>query len=169
MNFLDVLLGRPAKILIAGSGGGVFSGRFNERDDSHLLGHQPAANPHLSPILYFRHTKDGYQLYVRSPGGHFGKAISRGSQGEIGAFSTERTAPARFELLGAYGPLTLADMTGDSVACMLRERASGHCLHLHRRHDSRHTYLFASYDAKLHLKLTILERNAAWLNHPDEI
>ena len=169
LNFLDVLLGHPARIPLAGSGGSVFSGRFSERDDSHLLGHLPVENAPPPPTLYFRHFEEGYYLYVRTPGNHFGKGISRGRHGEIGAYPTQTLAPACFELLGPNGALILSDIPVNAFHCVLRERASGMCLHRHKRFDAAHTYVFAKRDERMRLTLNILERNAAWLSDPDEI
>lgn len=159
LNFLGVLLGQPVKIMLPGTGGGVFSGRFNYRDDSHLLSHQASTQSPPVLTLYFSHTDEGYLLYVRSSGPQFDKAISSCPSGAIGAFHPEQVAPTHFEIVGPKGPVTLSDIAASQFTCLLRDHKSGNCVHRSRRHDSSHIYLFSNRNEQLPFRVNILERN----------
>ncbi|MCO7517729.1 hypothetical protein NJF44_23385 [Pseudomonas guariconensis] len=164
LNLLETLLGKPAKVILPGTGGGVFSGRFNERDDSHLLCHQAASVPQRPMKVYFRHTDKGYTLSVHSPGNHFGKCLCRDDNGAIAVYRPEDVTPSYFEMVGPQGEITLTDKPINPLICLLRERSSGKCLHRQRRHDSKHMYLFAKHDQFLPIRINILE----YKNEPDE-
>ncbi|QBF25098.1 hypothetical protein EXN22_05130 [Pseudomonas tructae] len=177
LHFLDTLTGGPVQVTQARTGGGFFSGRLQQRDDSHLLGHQPSDTANEPLLLYFRSTDDGYALYVRSPGAHFGKCISmdthedmeRYARGAIGAFAPDSHSPLKVKLMGSKGPMHLLDFKSDTLIIHLQDCRSGKAWHRYRRHDAPHIYMGAKGGEALPLRLRITERNAAYLSNPDEV
>ncbi len=170
IHCLDVLLGAPAEVIVPFSGGGVFSGAMQARNDSHLLGHQPSADgSKVEPLtLYFRYTPEGYYLYVRSPGPYFGRGISVDDLGHIGAFIIAEREPVPFKLIHPQrGETSLEHLKHDRVGMFLQCAGKGF-VHRSRRHDSEHTYLNTAGGSPLGFILDIQERNAPWLSYPDE-
>ncbi|WP_166357872.1 hypothetical protein [Pseudomonas akapageensis] len=174
VNFLDALLGRPAKYTYKIGGGGVSTLLSRQVDDSHLLGSQPITASPAPPALtlYFRLTNAGYVLYVRTPGPHFGKGIFLDNSGAAGAFAVDRQDPTPFNLVTSDGQrVTLENLTSNTVGIQLEHKGTQIKLHRFRKGNSPYHYLAASSSSSVPFTfpLEILERNAPYLSHPDEV
>ncbi|WP_129586942.1 hypothetical protein [Pseudomonas frederiksbergensis] len=169
LHFLDVMHGKRTIVTSTLFSGGFFTGRPQERDDSHFLGLRPEAPIDARPrlTLYFRHTNLGYRLYIRTPGSYYGKCLSTSEEGLIGAFPP--TGSETFHLLHNNGkPLTLDHLNKDRTRIYLQVRNSG-LMHVHNVHDSPYIYIADKGGAPLVFNLNIQERNAPYINHPDEV
>ncbi|NUU38628.1 hypothetical protein [Pseudomonas sp. C2B4] len=169
LHFLDVL--HDKRILVAPTfiSGGFFTGRPQHQDHSHFLGLRPGArtdsNSYL--VLYFRHTQFGYILYNRTPGPHYGKCLGSSDEGLIGAFSPKRSTT--FHLLNNNGETVNLDNFNNDAACIyLKARHSG-LIHMQTVRGSPYHYVADNGGVPLVFSLKILERNAPYIDYPDEI
>lgn len=174
VNFLDALLGRPAVYTHRISGGGVSALLSRQVNDAHMLGSQPitASSAPKPLIIYFRLTDDGYVLYVRTQGPHFGKGISLDSSGAVGAFAVDKQGPTPFNLVTPNGKrVTLENLESDTVGIQLEHKGTQIKLHRYRKTNSPYTYLAAARSdcSPFTLPLTIQERNAPYLSNPNEV
>ncbi|CAK9891367.1 MULTISPECIES: hypothetical protein [Pseudomonas] len=170
INFLGELVGSPVKVALVRSGGGAFSGAIQYRDDSHFLGHQAPDNQAMVPLtLYFRHTPEGYKLYVRSPGPQHGKRLGVNQTGLLGAFPVESCPPSTFSLLNPNGrPISHEHLNNLRLPIRLKLN-NGSLTHRRTIHDSKQIYLGTKGGAPLEITLNILELNAPYLSEPNEI
>jgi len=169
LHCLDALLGEKAFITSNLVSGGFFSGRRQRYEVSHLLGlHQEATTKVHPPLtLYFRHSRFGYTLYIRSKGHHYGKCIHANKEGLIGAFPEPESTS--FMLLNSNCErINLDHIKTDTPTLYLQVRDSG-LIHPHKTHDSDYTFIADKGAIPLPFTLNILERNAPYLNHPDEV
>lgn len=164
VHFLDVVNGKQATVTSPLFSGGHFTGRPQSRDDSHLLGFRP--EPRLT--LYFRYTDRGYRLYIRTPGPYFGKCLSLDKNGILGAFAPEGSNV--YQLIGKQGnTLSIDSHKSDRLETYLQASESPGLLHTHQLHDSKFTYFADKGGKPFKFNLQILERNAPYTDHPDEI
>lgn len=169
LHFLDEMYGRRAISTPTRASGGSFTGRPQARDDSHLLGLRSDVpiNYKLRLALYFRHTTNGYRLYIRTPGHYYGMCLSTDNNGLVGAFPAAESGT--FYLIRENGiPINLENINDVTSRIYLQAINSG-VLHSQIIRGSPYTYIAANDDAALAFNLKILERNAAYLNHPDEV
>ncbi|WP_460140874.1 hypothetical protein [Pseudomonas sp. S2_E01] len=168
MHFLDMFHGEPVYIVNPNFSGGVFTGRPRKLDHSHFLALRPntSAPPDLSLTLYFRHAHYGYTLYIRTPGQHFGKCLSHDNN-LIGAFPPGEAS--LFHLVDTLNStINLDHIQADETTIFLRLKNSG-LIHAQSSHHSRHVFIGNKGGLPLPFKLKILERNAPYINHPDEV
>ncbi|MGE1176376.1 hypothetical protein [Pseudomonas sp. BW7P1] len=164
VHFLDVVNGAPATVTSPLFSGGHFSGKPQSRNDSHLLGIRP--EPRLT--LYFRHTEQGYRLYIRTPGPYYGKCLSLDKNGILGAFDPEGSNV--YQLIGKQGiPLSIDNHQSNKLEAYLKVSGSPGLLHTHKLHDSTFTYFADKGGRPFKFRFTILERNASYIDRPDEI
>ncbi len=169
LHFLDLLHGQRATVTSSFASGGFFTGRPQQRDDSHLLGLRPEVPVDAKPrlLLYFRYTGSDYRLYIRTPGPYYGKCLSISNNGLAGAFiSTESTT---FNLIDSrHNILTLDTIKKENPEIYIQVRNSG-LLHKHKVHDSNYIYIADKGEAPMLFNLIIQERNAPYLSAPDEV
>jgi len=164
VHFLDVVNGAPATVTSSLFSGGHFSGKPQSRNDSHLLGIRP--EPRLT--VYFRHTGQGYRLYIRTPGPYYGKCLSLDKNGILGAFAPEGSNV--YQLIGKQGiPLSIDDHQSNKLEAYLKVSGSPGLLHTYKLHDSTFTYFADKGGRPFKFRFTILERNASYIDHPDEV
>ncbi|HEF4762323.1 TPA: hypothetical protein SAN82_004791 [Pseudomonas putida] len=169
LNFLDEMYGEQAISTSTRASGGFFTGRPQTRDDSHLLGlRRDAPTHHESRLkLYFRHTTGGYRLYIRTPGPYYGMCLNARSDGLVGACPSDKSET--FYLIRENGiPINLENLNDITPCIYLLSRDSG-VLHTLIIRGSPYTYIAAKDGTALTFNLNILERNAPYLNHPDEV
>jgi hypothetical protein len=168
LHFLEEMHGERAISTPNRASGGFFTGPSQRRDDSHLLGLRSEVPINYRPrlALYFRHTNNGYRLYIRSPGPHYGMCLSTNNNGLIGAFPS--TKSDTFYLIRGNGiPINLENLNNITPSIYLQARNSG-VLHTLIIRGSPYTYIAAKEGTALAFNLNILERNSPYLNHPDE-
>lgn len=168
LNFLDSLHAQRAIVTSSFASGGFFSGKPQSRDDSHFLGLRPEVPVDVRPrlILYFRYTGSYYRLYIRTPGPYYGKCLSISNKGLLGAFPA--SGATVFNLVdNRGGVLTLDAIKNETLNIYLQPRDSG-LVHAHRVRDSKYIYIADKGGAPLSFNLSIQERNAPYLSHPDE-
>lgn len=168
LHFLDTLLGEKAFVTSTMVSGGFFSGRRQKHEVSHLLGlrHEATTNAERPLTLYFRHSRTGYTLYIRTKGRHYGKCLHVNKEGLIGAFA-EPESTSFILLNDNCERVNLDHIKTDVPSLYLQARDSG-LVHSHKTHDSDYTFIADKGGIPLPLTLNILERNAPYLNHPDE-
>lgn len=167
VSTLDVIAGEPVWINTLG-GAGILPGLVSTvRNDSSMLSCHPSVN--CAPmVFYFRHTSEGYRLYVRETGDHFGKGVVVHDHKHLGVQQTDRYDPSLFTLKGPDGrALELSELTSDFHSVMLIHGESG--ISRSRRSNSTYEYLAAKDQAPHIWLLRILERNVPWLSSPDEV
>lgn len=168
LHFLDTFHGESVYVINRFSSGGFFTGRPQKTDHSHFLAlriNTATARP-PALLLYFRHTQHGYTIYIRTPGRHYGKCLSH-DRGLLGAFPSDKTTI--FQLLdGNCGPINIDHMKKNKTMAFLQVKDSG-LIHAHNINESEHTYIADKGGIPLLFNLNILERNAPYINHPDEI
>ncbi|MDP9711829.1 UNVERIFIED_ORG: hypothetical protein J2X80_003922 [Pseudomonas fluorescens] len=164
VHFLDVVNGEKATVNSSMFSGGHFTGKPQSRDDSHRLSLRP--EPRLT--LYFRYTDRGYRLYIRTPGPYYGKCLGIDKDGILGAFAPDGSS--FYQLIGKQGnTLSIEDHQSNKLEAYLQVSGSPSLLHTHRLHDSKFTYFADKGGKPFKFNLTIIERNASYINHPDEI
>lgn len=167
LHFLDAFHGEPVYVATRLFSGGFFTGRPQKIDHSHFLALRSNTPVPLKSLLtlYFRHSNHGYTLYIRTPGQHYGKCLSYDG-GLIGAFRPSKAAT--FQLLHNCAIINLDDIKQDTNTVFLQVKDSG-LIHAHNTHESEHTYIADKGGIPLPFNLNILERNAPYINHPDEV
>lgn len=135
-------------------------------DHAHLFGY--ATEPQADAVrLYFRHTERGYVLYVRK-GRYFGHVIARNRHGHYGAYPGDGSDRSRFWMFSEEGhPITGTELIYNDTTITLGE-VDGYPVGLSRHKDTEHVYLGDDYTQGLALRISLVERNAAYLAHPDE-
>ena len=166
VNTLDNLTGKAAWVNWFG-GAGVLPGLASTvRDDSHMLSCQASA--HGRPMLfYFRHSPQGYRLYVREPGKYYGRGVWVYGHSHLGVVDLERQEPSAFTLTSPDGSLVaLADLEQNSHPVRLLQ--GGAAVARAGRHGSAYGYLAAKGDHAEDWVLRIHQRNVPWLSTPYE-
>ncbi|MCI0912721.1 hypothetical protein OSW16_04700 [Pseudomonas putida] len=141
-----------------------------KRDESHYLGHvsNTVSCPPLK--LYFRRVDNGYRLFVRSEVRH-GHALYIHDEDCVGAFRSplKGAYPTLFDLLDCDDtPIPFEDLA-DQAIVRLAPAGRRTPLMLRTFNGVPFTYICKQGQQPLELRLNILERNAAYLNDPDEI
>jgi hypothetical protein len=168
LHFLGEMHGERAISTPNRASGGFFTAPPQRRDDSHLLGLRGDVPINYRPrlVLYFRHTNDGYRLYIRTPGPYYGMCLNTSNNELIGAFPP--TESGTFYLIRENGiPINLENLNNNTPCIYLQAKNSG-VLHTLIIRGSPYTYIAAKDGTALAFNLNILERNAPYLNHPDE-
>ncbi|MBZ9781309.1 hypothetical protein K9857_07035 [Pseudomonas sp. REP124] len=168
LHFLEAFNGGPVYVAKPLFSGGVFTGRPPRIDHSHFLALRThtSADPIDLLTIYFRHTSHGYTLYIRTPGQYYGKCLGS-DKGKIGALRSEESST--FNLINKdHCPINLDCIEEDTTTIFLQVKNSG-LIHAHNVHDSGHTYIGDKGGTPLSFKLNILQRNAPYINHPDEV
>lgn len=169
LHFLDLLHARRALVSYSLGSGGFFTGRRQQRDDSHFLGLRPEVPVDAKPrlLLYFRYTGNDYRLYIRTPGPYFGKCLSISETGLVGAFPP--AGSTTFNLVDSrHKILTLDNIKEKHTEIYIQVKDSG-LLHNHKVHDSKYIYIGDKGGTPMLFNLVIEERNAPYLSDPDEI
>ncbi|MGY2339572.1 hypothetical protein ACW9HW_10055 [Pseudomonas sp. SDO5532_S415] len=169
LHFLGEIHGKQTIVTPTFASGGFFTGRPQKRDDSHLLGLCPETPIDTKPRLtiYFRHIDCAYRLYIRTPGSYYGMCLSTSDNGLIGAFSSAESDT--FHLLRNNGiPLSLENLKKREACIYLQVKNSG-LMHQHTVRGSPYLYIADIGGMPLAFNLNILERNAPYINHPDEV
>lgn len=169
LHFLNLLHGEKPLVTDTFSSGGFFSGRPQQRDHSHFLGLRSGAEVEARSRLqlYFRYTGKDYQLYIRTPGPYFGKCLSISETGLLGAFPSKNAVT--FNLVGkGHNILTLDDISDDIPELYIQVRNSW-LLHKYKASNSKYTYIADKNDTPLLFSLMIDQRNAPYLDSPNEI
>ncbi|MGJ7513438.1 hypothetical protein ACSFE6_03730 [Pseudomonas baetica] len=169
LHFLEEMYGERAISTPTRASGGSFTGRPQARDDSHLLGLRSEVPINHKPrlALYFRHTSNGYRLYIRTQGPYYGMCLSPNDNGLIGAFPPAESDT--FYLIRENGiPLNLENLNDMTPCIYLQARNSG-VLHTQIARGSPYIYIAAKDGSALAFNLNILKRNAAYINHPNEV
>jgi len=189
LNFLDELLRKPAEfvtpsITVPARTVNTAPPRFashcvelppkvipgKKQDKSRYLGHLPSAIA-IAPLqLYFRCVDDGYRLFVRSSV-RYKHALYIHEENCVCALTSPFNGvyPTLFDLLDTNDtPITFDDI-GDEVIVRLTPAGERAPLMLRTFKDNPFTYMCTQGQRPLELRLTILERNAAYLNDPDEV
>ncbi|MHA3738134.1 hypothetical protein ACXR0M_21005 [Pseudomonas sp. Eth.TT006] len=151
--------------------GGFYTGAAAVLNDAHLLGRRPLGETtHAQPLqLYLRCTDDYYHLYIRAHATHSGYCLSKDAAGVLGAFLPAGGDTTSFNLLSLDNRIiTLQDMRGDTQHVRLKARNAGQISALRRR-GAPYSYLADTKNEGLPFTLRITERNAAFLNDPDEV
>ncbi|MFJ4384213.1 hypothetical protein ACIP02_07700 [Pseudomonas sp. NPDC089408] len=136
----------------------------------------------VTPLqLYFRYTEKGYKLYIRSRSYHR-KTISR-KDGYLGAFEADSDSDAELfhvdsEALSAI-PLEQAINPNDwysfnLISAITKKPISRRVRNLDThagkdRQSKAYTCITADGGAPLPLRMQILQTNAPYLDHPDEV
>ncbi|MEB0044585.1 MULTISPECIES: hypothetical protein [unclassified Pseudomonas] len=142
-NLLATLYGKPAISTPFAGSGGFFSGRPQERDDSHLLGSRPNKDVRdIPPLkLYFFYTSKGYEIYIRDNDPHPPNfRLSKGISGILGAVDRNAEALTLFELLDANNNvITLDNLRGNHHYVKLKA-IDGGFIGRAKIHGSRFSY-----------------------------
>lgn len=168
LHFLDVFHGEPVYITNPNFSGGIFSGRPRKIDYSHFLTLRPnTTTPPAVPLkIYFRHAPYGYTLYIRTPGQHYGNCLSH-DRNLVGSFPSGDAS--LFNLLDTHNStINLDHIKSDETTIFLQLKESG-VIHAQSAHNSNHIFIGNTGGLPLPFKLKILERNAPYINHPDEV
>lgn len=166
VNTLDNLIGKAAWVNWFG-GAGVLPGLASTvRDDSHMLSCQAAVRGR--PMLfYFRHSPQGYRLYVREPGKYYGKAVRVYDHAHLGVAALDHQAPSAFTLTSLGGDLVaLADL--DKNSHQIRLLQGGAAVARAGRQNSAYGYLAMKGEHTETWVLRIHQRNVPWLSTPYE-
>lgn len=166
VNALDTLLGKPAWVNWLGIPVTAPHIVGTVRNDSAMLSCQ-AGTTVQAMRFYFRHTVQGYQLYVREPGDHFGKALVTYDDGYLGLMPAAASPPITLALRKPNdSPASYADLVTNTNLIGLAY--SGRPIGRSRRRNSPFEYLAAKGTTAQLWVLKILERNVPWLSSPDE-
>jgi len=134
-------------------------------DVSNYLCADPNSNVN-SLQFYFRCSEDYYTIYLRSPGPFYGRTIGRNGGDELGAYIDDN--PTTFNLIDNNGKIvTLDQITTDTPTLIIQTRG-GTALVRNKATDMGY-FIRAASGAVLKFRLKILERNAPFLNNPDEV
>ncbi|WP_263260238.1 hypothetical protein [Pseudomonas sp. RIT-PI-S] len=167
INTLATLLGKPAWVNRVGDVPVTVPHLASTvRNDSAMLSCQSGV-VQAAMTFYFRHTSEGYRLYVREPGEHFGKAVVAHHDKCLGLAPTDKHTPSLFTLHRPGGePVTLRDLLADTHLVTLSSDGAG--ISPSRRANTSHQYLAARSKAPQVWFLKIAERSVPWLSSPDE-
>jgi hypothetical protein len=168
LHFLNLLHAPRALVTYSFGSGGFFTGKRQQRDDSHFLGLRPEVPVNAKPrlLLYFRYTGSDYRLYIRTSGPYFGQCLSISDTGLIGAYPA--AGSTTFNLVDRrHNILTLDNIKQDYPEIYIQAKGSG-LLHKHKLHDSKYIYIGDRGGAPMLFNLIIQERNAPHLNSLDE-
>ncbi|MCX2890072.1 MULTISPECIES: hypothetical protein [Pseudomonas] len=141
-----------------------------KRDQSFYLGHVPDTLE-LPPLsLYFRRVDNGYRLFVRSQV-RFGLALYIHDEDCVGAFRSPLNGayPTLFDLLDTNNSRISFEDLDDQAIVRLAPAGRQEPLMLRTFNGIPFTYICKKGQQPLELRLNIVERNAAYLNHPDEV
>lgn len=168
LHFLNLLHAPRALVTYSFGSGGFFTGKRQQRDDSHFLGLRPEVPVNAKPrlLLYFRYTGSDYRLSIRTPGPYFGQCLSISDTGLIGAYPA--AGSTTFNLVDRrHNILTLDNIKQDHPEIYIQAKGSG-LLHKHKLHDSKYIYIGDRGGAPMLFNLIIQERNAPDLSTPNE-
>ncbi|MCK1792494.1 hypothetical protein [Pseudomonas violetae] len=169
LHFLNLLHGEKTLVTDTLGSGGMFTGRPQQRDHSHFVGLRSGAEVEARSRLqlYFRYTGRDYQLYIRTLGPYFGKCLSISETGLLGAFPSQ--GAVTFNLLGkGRNILTLDAISDDNPEVYIQVRDSW-LLHKYKTQNSKYTYIADKNETPLLFSLMIDQRNAPYLDSPNEI
>ncbi|MNO93557.1 hypothetical protein D3C76_851600 [compost metagenome] len=147
----------------------IYNGLYTSpaRDISNYLFTQ-RKTPHITLRFYFRCTRNHYHIYIRTPGDYYGKILGMNEDYIISAVGDEDAI--NFNLLDKnYKVITLDDIPSNKIS-----------LHIQTTHDrwltSNGAYrtdegigVSASGGILLTFHLNIIERNASFIDNPDEV
>jgi len=189
LNFLDELLGKPAEfvtpsITIPARTENIAPGRFasiyvdfppevipgKKQDKSNYLGHLPSVVDVTPLQLYFRCVDDGYRLFVRSSV-RYKHALYIHEEHCVCALTSPFNGvyPTLFDLLDTNDtPIDFDDLEDETIV-RLTPAGKRAPLMLRSFNDNPFIYISTQGQQPLELRLNILERNAAYLNDPDEV
>ncbi|ATP51929.1 hypothetical protein CR512_22325 [Pseudomonas putida] len=148
----------------------VKSVEANKRDESNYLGYVAEAVDAAPLHLYFRSVEKGYRLFVRSSV-RYARALYIHKENCVCALPSpfDNAYPTLFELLDCDNiPITFASLE-DQAIVRLAPAGRQTPLMLRTFKGVPYTYVCTQGQSPLELRLSILERNAAYLNNPDEV
>lgn len=136
------------------------------RNDSAMLGCHAGATADAM-LFYFRHTPEGYRLYVREPGEDFGKGVFADASGYLGVQEIGEHSPSGVDLRSPAGQsLSLVDLAEDTAPVTLA--CNGAPISRTSRATQRYHYLWAGHAPAQVWWLKIVKRDVPWLNSPHE-
>lgn len=173
-----------ADVVLAKFGRGIWARRFakhaapekpkpagsDRRDESHYLGYGDNVSDAEPLTLYFRSVEKGYRLFVRSKV-RYGLGLYVHAENCVCALKTPHDGKYStvFELLDENNSLldyeTLQDQTNFRLSVAGRRTP----LMLRTFRGIPYTYICTEGASPLELSMSIVERNAAYLNDPDEV
>jgi len=189
LNFLDELLGKPAEFVTpsvtipartvhielsrapsyyAELPSQVIPGQ--NKNKSNYLGYLTRAIDVAPLQLYFRCVDNGYRLFVRSSV-RYKRALYLHEEHCVCALTSPFNGvyPTLFDLLDTNDTPIAFDDLGDEAIVRLTPVGERAPLMLQTFKDNPFTYICTQGQRPLELRLNILERNAAYLNDPDEV
>ncbi|MCX2685914.1 hypothetical protein OO306_10205 [Pseudomonas sp. DCB_AW] len=189
LNFLDELLGKPAEFMtpstyLPARRTNISLPRFaphyvdlpaevipgKKKIKSNYWGHSPDTIDVAPLQLYFRCVDEGYRLFVRSSV-RYKHALYLHDENCVCALTSPFNGvyPTPFDLLDTNNaPLAFGDLD-DQATVRLTPAGERAPLMLQTFKDNPFTYVSTQGQQPLELRLNILERNAAYLNDPDEV
>ncbi|AKJ97974.1 MULTISPECIES: hypothetical protein [Pseudomonas] len=141
IHLLETLHGKPAMATITSFSGGFFSGKPQTVDHSSLLGmHAKASGGAVAPLmLHFRHSADGYTLWIKTPGEHHDKFIGKSWFDALGVKDSGQAST--FRLVNPKNRvITLDDITAQHSPLSLMTKHNKYVGGL-RMHGSPYLYL----------------------------
>ena len=127
-----------------------------------VLAEKPVAD-----VFYFRCTDEWYTIYIRAEGEHFGKTIDL--NGNYFSYSTS-SDPTTFKIINKdWKTLTLDDLKTNKENVYLLTRSGKRVNAEFVFTNESPVRLQANGQINITLDLNIIERNAPFLNDPDEI
>lgn len=163
VNLLEVLHGKPALATVSLFSGGFFTGKPQTQDHSSLLGMHPKSQEVIAaPLkLHFRHTADGYLLFIKNTGEHYNKLISKIWLEALGAKNPDTGNPTLFTLIDHRDKaITLKNITTEHAPISLMTENKKYVGGLKVR-GSPYMYLAETEEkSKITFVLSILERGS---------
>lgn len=126
-------------------------------------------NPHNTLRFYFRCTANHYHIYIRTPGAYYGSILGMNKYKTI--IATENKDAANFNLLDKNGNvITLDDISSNKLSLTIQ---TTHGVPLTGTkymysHDGHHVNAGGG-GSNLVFHLNIIERNASYVDNPDEV
>ncbi|RON56039.1 hypothetical protein [Pseudomonas frederiksbergensis] len=161
LNLLNTLYGGPAMATELLGSGGFFTGRPQQRDDSHLLGYRSKAEVSaIEPLqLFFLGSQGGYAIFTLDGSGHLHSCISKNRVNLLGAVAADSGERTLFNMTNDQGRIiTLDDLAGDKHLITLKTEDEKHIGGLTLKGSNYHYLSEVSDNYKMTFELKILER-----------
>ncbi|VVN80440.1 hypothetical protein [Pseudomonas fluorescens] len=123
--------------------------------------------PRATLRFYFRCTGDYYHLYIRTPGAYYGKILGRNDDDILTAVHDEEATA--FNLIDKNGKIITLDNLTSNKSSLIIQTIHGSALTRRKQSDEGYFVYGGGGGARLNFYLNIIERNASYVSHPDEI
>lgn len=124
--------------------------------------------PKITLKFYFRCTGNHYHIYIRTPGAYYGRILGMNEDDVITA--TGDKDATNFNLLDNYGKvITLDDISSDKLTLQIQTTHGDLLTGQTFKKWSEGHYVTASGGGNMDFHLNIIERNASYLDDPDEV